>query len=132
MSDLRLFMSANHDSPSGGAHARDTLTRRRISMQYYWRGMVSDVKDYVTRCRACQREHNIKFPPTTPKLNQLLRPAMSGLWWGRSYLHRDALSGGSQKLAFALYYLVKILCLLADGDEGLPFQIYGRRSSYQS
>ena len=37
-------------------HQGNNRTYSLIKLQYYWKGMAKDVKDYIQRCPACQQE----------------------------------------------------------------------------
>lgn len=43
----------NHLSPLGG-HQGITRTLKRIKLSYYWKGMVKDITNVITKCQTCQ------------------------------------------------------------------------------
>jgi hypothetical protein len=53
--DLRTkVIRQHHDNPSAG-HPGRTKTFELVSRCYYWKGMSSDVRQYVSNCRTCGR-----------------------------------------------------------------------------
>ena len=50
--DTVIFMTHNH--PTGGHFGKDAICRK-ISEQYYWKGMYKDIEEYVRKCDSCQR-----------------------------------------------------------------------------
>ncbi|KAG7172550.1 Gypsy retrotransposon integrase-like protein 1-like 5 [Homarus americanus] len=54
-----------HVAPSAG-HSGINATTDKITQRYYWKGVKEEVKDYVSRCDACQRSQKIKT--MAPKL----------------------------------------------------------------
>ena len=46
------IISSHHDSPVAG-HPGYQKTQELIERQYYWPGLASDVRTYITRCNRC-------------------------------------------------------------------------------
>jgi transposase InsO family protein len=63
-----------HDSPLGG-HQGVQRTYERVRKFHTWKGMYSDVRDYVLGCLDCQKRKGRALPPPPPQLSvQPLRP----------------------------------------------------------
>lgn len=43
-----------HSSPQGG-HSGIKATERRFKTLFYWKGLLRDIKDYITKCEQCLR-----------------------------------------------------------------------------
>ena len=44
-----------HEAEIGGGHFKRDKTYGKISERFYWQGLMSDVKEYVSTCDVCQR-----------------------------------------------------------------------------
>jgi hypothetical protein len=51
---IRQILEDFHDSPTAGHFGR-TKTTTAIKRAFYWKGMDTDIEDYVRSCRACQQ-----------------------------------------------------------------------------
>ena len=58
-----IVLQQVHDSPLGG-HSRYLKTFYRCKKDFYWIGMVKDLKQYVRECDVCQRLKNETCFPT--------------------------------------------------------------------
>ena len=50
----KIILSECHDGPLS-AHLGFTKTRHRVESRYFWKSMISDIKNYVKTCENCQR-----------------------------------------------------------------------------
>jgi transposase InsO family protein len=48
-----LVMRGAHDDPLGGGHVGFVRTYAKLAQRYFWRGMYSDVAEWVLRCPTC-------------------------------------------------------------------------------
>ena len=59
---------AAHDTPSS-SHGGIVKTLERVRQSFYWPGLVTDVKNYITKCQVCK---------TTKSPTHVLKPPMGG------------------------------------------------------
>ncbi|CAK1595080.1 unnamed protein product [Parnassius mnemosyne] len=59
LSERPKILRDNHDIPIAG-HLGSTRMYNRIQDQYYWKGMRSDIEDYVKKCKACQENKALR------------------------------------------------------------------------
>src|SRR6266540_3984664 len=52
--ELSWILSMFHDNPTS-AHQSAKAMRQQINKRYLWKGMTSDIKEYVKSCYKCQR-----------------------------------------------------------------------------
>ncbi len=53
--ELSWILSMFHDNPTS-AHQGAEAMRQQINKRYVWKGMTSDIKEYVRSCYECQRQ----------------------------------------------------------------------------
>lgn len=51
--EVPIILKENHDSAIAG-HPGSQRMYKRIKSSYYWKGMRSDIEDYVKKCKLCQ------------------------------------------------------------------------------
>lgn len=59
---IGLIMQELHDSKTGG-HGGVLKTQRRAAEMFYWTGMLTDVRRYVSACQVCQRHKYSTLAP---------------------------------------------------------------------
>lgn len=52
---IGVILQEFHDSKMGG-HRGVLKTQKRIEALFYWRGMMTDIRQYVAACQVCQRQ----------------------------------------------------------------------------
>jgi hypothetical protein len=57
------------------AHQAFDVTYRRISSEYFWRGIYNDIYRYVASCHECQLTGPKKMTKSQPKLTSIVPPA---------------------------------------------------------
>jgi len=55
-------MQQGHDAPTSGHFSVDK-TMKRITRNYYWPGMWSDIRNYIRQCDTCQRSKSDRHQP---------------------------------------------------------------------
>ena len=59
---IQSILKEFHDGPLGG-HWGFLKTYKRISHQFYWSGMKTDIKSYVNACSRCQQYKTSSLAP---------------------------------------------------------------------
>lgn len=57
--EIKQILKDNHDLPIAG-HLGGTRMLKRIQEKYYWKGMRSDVENYVKSCKLCQENKALR------------------------------------------------------------------------
>ena len=66
--DVPAVLKAYHDHIVSGAHSGIARTYGKLVERYWWRGMLTDIKDYVTTCSSCQFQKTPARRPTVAKM----------------------------------------------------------------
>ncbi|KFK39596.1 hypothetical protein AALP_AA3G264600 [Arabis alpina] len=59
---VKLILQEFHDGKVGG-HGGIHKTQKRIGDMFFWRGMMTDIKEYVAACQVCQRHKYSTLAP---------------------------------------------------------------------
>ena len=62
--EIPTILYENHDTPFGG-HQGVLRTYKKIKSRYSWKGMLGDIRKYVSRCPVCQKskpDGSVKMP----------------------------------------------------------------------
>lgn len=91
-----------HDSPFAG-HLGINKTYQRITQRYWWRGLYSDVIDYVHKCVICtEAKHVTQQIASEP--TRLPSPTEPGEIWGLDYADTGTVSMDFKKIFVAVDY----------------------------
>lgn len=92
-------MAAAHSSIVGG-HAGILKTTERIRSDFYWPGMVEDIKEYLENCNICQQYSN-KYPATPGTPQAINLPSQPN-----EHVHVDLFGGLADQTSKNNYVLV--------------------------
>ena len=111
-------LEAGHNVPAAG-HLGIMKTYQRVANSYYWPQIHKDVRNYVTRCRACTLA---KPPPRKYREALGIRPVADDVWkyvhmdiWGPGGTHRTW--GGNRKVLALVDACSKFVVLRAIAHE---------------
>ena len=69
LEDKARIIKSCHAGPTGGHFGRDK-TLDKISSRFFWKHMVEEIRDYVSKCPECQKM-NAAFVKTNAKLHPI-------------------------------------------------------------
>ena len=72
--EVKEILYLYHSDSMVGAHGGLNNTLEKISRTYYWRGMLSDIKEYNNSCKACQFQAKIKTQSPVLQPIKVTRP----------------------------------------------------------
>lgn len=65
LSEIKKILRENHDIPIAG-HLGSLRMLKRIQEKYFWKGMKSDIEDYVKHCQLCQQNTALRKTNQSP------------------------------------------------------------------
>lgn len=65
ITEIPKILKENHDNPIAG-HLGSSRMLKRIKEKYYWKGMCSDVENYIKKCPLCQTNKALRKTNRAP------------------------------------------------------------------
>ena len=82
---IKLIDQGNLIPNKGGAHLGRDKTVEKITSRFYWKDMISDIREFVRVCDDCQRNNDVKFSKTNAALHPI--PVTSKVWYQVGYFN---------------------------------------------